>query len=152
IRTTGTTATGDPVNSGIGFAISGNIVKRVVPVLIEKGSYDYPYLGITSREDLTLDMIETLGLARQTGAYVTSVAPGSPADKAGIIGGVTATSFPGLPSGGDLIIAVDGKPVHTFSEMLSYLIANKSPGDKIEVTVLRGTEEKEVTITLGQRP
>ncbi|MHB8113310.1 MAG: S1C family serine protease [Bellilinea sp.] len=152
IRTTGTTATGDPVNSGIGFAISGNIVKRVVPVLIEKGSYDYPYLGITSREDLTLDMIETLGLARQTGAYVTSVASGSPADKAGIIGGVTATSFPGLPSGGDLIIAVDGKPIHTFSEMLSYLIANKSPGDKIEVTVLRGTEEKEVTITLGQRP
>ncbi|MHB0989264.1 MAG: S1C family serine protease [Bellilinea sp.] len=152
IRTTGTTVTGDPVNSGIGFAISGNIVKRVVPVLIEKGSYDYPYLGITSREDLTLDMIETLGLARQTGAYVTSVAPGSPADKAGIIGGVTATSFPGLPSGGDLIIAVDGKPIHTFSEMLSYLIANKSPGDKIEVTVLRGTEEKEVTITLGQRP
>ena len=152
IRTTGTTATGDPVNSGIGFAISGNIVKRVVPVLIEKGSYDYPYLGITSREDLTLDMIETLGLARQTGAYVTSVASGSPADKAGIIGGVTATSFPGLPFGGDLIIAVDGKPIHTFSEMLSYLIANKSPGDKIEVTVLRGTEEKEVTITLGQRP
>lgn len=152
IRTTGTTATGDPVNSGIGFAISGNIVKRVVPVLIEKGSYDYPYLGITSREDLTLDMIETLGLARQTGAYVTSVASGSPADKAGIIGGVTATSFAGLPSGGDLIIAVDGRPIHTFSEMLSYLIANKSPGDKIELTVLRGTEEKEVTITLGQRP
>lgn len=152
IRTTGTTATGDPVNSGIGFAISGNIVKRVVPVLIEKGSYDYPYLGITSREDLTLDMIETLGLARQTGAYVTSVAPGSPADKAGIIGGTTATSFAGLPSGGDLIIAVDGRPIHTFSEMLSYLIANKSPGDKIALTVLRGTEEKEVTITLGQRP
>ncbi|MHB0967135.1 MAG: S1C family serine protease [Bellilinea sp.] len=152
IRTTGTTATGDPVNSGIGFAISGNIVKRVVPVLIEKGSYDYPYLGITSREDLTLDMIETLGLARQTGAYVTSVAPGSPADKAGIIGGVTATSFAGLPSGGDLIIAVDGRPIHTFSEMLSYLIANKSPGDKIDLTVLRGTEEKEVTITLGKRP
>ena len=152
IRTTGATATGDPVNSGIGFAISGNIVKRVVPVLIEKGSYSYPYLGITSREDLTLDMIETLGLSRQTGAYVTTVAPGSPADKAGVIGGTTATSFAGLPSGGDLIIAVDGRPVNTFSEMLSYLIANKSPGDTIKMTVLRGTEQKEVTITLGQRP
>ena len=152
IRTTGTNATGDPVNSGIGFAISGNIVKRVVPVLIEKGSYSYPYLGITSREDLTLDMIETLGLARQTGAYVTTVSPGSPADKAGVIGGTTATSFAGLPSGGDLIIAVDGRPVNTFSEMLSYLIANKSPGDTIQLTVLRGTEEKEVTITLGERP
>lgn len=152
IRTTGTTSTGDPVNSGIGFAISSNIVKRVVPVLIEKGSYDYPYLGITSREDLTLDMIEELGLARQTGAYVISVVPGSPADKAGLIGGSTETVVSGLPAGGDLIISVDDRPVNTFSAMLSYLIANKGPGDDIILKILRGTEEMEVTLTLGKRP
>ncbi len=152
IRTTGTTSTGDPVNSGIGFAISSNIVKRVVPVLIEKGSYDYPYLGITSREDLTLDMIEELGLARQTGAYVISVVPGSPADKAGLIGGSTETIVSGLPAGGDLIISVDDRPVNTFSAMLSYLIANKGPGDDIILKILRGTEEMEVTLTLGKRP
>lgn len=152
IQTTGTTMTGDPVNSGIGFAISSNIVKKVVPVLIENGSYDYPYLGITSREDLTLDMIEELGLARQTGAYVISVVPGGPADEAGIIGGSEATSVTGLPKGGDLIIAVDGRPVNTFSEMLSYLIANKSPGEEITFTILRGTEEMEVPLTLGKRP
>lgn len=152
IRTTGTTTTGDPVNSGIGFAISSNIVKRVVPVLIEKGSYDYPYLGITSREDLTLDMIEELGLARQTGAYVISVVPGSPADKAGLIGGSTETVVTGLPAGGDLIVSVDDRPVNTFSEMLSYLIANKGPGDDIILKILRGTEEMEVTLTLGKRP
>jgi len=152
IQTTGTTATGDPVNTGIGFAISSNIVKKVVPVLIEKGSYDYPYLGISSREDLTLDMIEALGLARQTGAYVISVVPGSPADKAGIIGGSESTSFTGLPAGGDLIIAVDGRKVNTFSEMLSYLIAQKSPGDEITLTIMRGTKEMEVPLTLGKRP
>lgn len=152
IRTTGTTTTGDPVNSGIGFAISSNIVKRVVPVLIEKGSYDYPYLGITSREDLTLDMIEELGLARQTGAYVISVVPGSPADQAGLIGGSTETIVTGLPAGGDLIVGVDDRPVNTFSEMLSYLIANKGPGDDIILKILRGTEEMEVTLTLGKRP
>jgi len=152
IQTTGTTSTGDPVNSGIGFAISSNIIKKVVPVLIEKGSYDYPYLGITSREDLTLDEIEELGLARQTGAYVISVVPGSPADKAGLIGGSGQTNSPNLPSGGDLIIAVDGRPVNTFSEMLSYLIANKNPGDEITLTILRGTKEMEVPLTLGKRP
>lgn len=152
IQTTGTTSTGDPVNSGIGFAISSNIVKKVVPVLIEKGSYDYPYLGITSREDLTLDMIEALGLARQTGAYVISVVPGSPADEAGLVGGTGQTSYTGLPSGGDLIVAVDGRPVNTFSEMLSYLIANKSPGEQITLTILRGTKEMEVPLTLGKRP
>lgn len=152
IQTTGTTTTGDPVNSGIGFAISSNIVKKVVPVLIEKGSYDYPYLGITSREDLTLDEIEELGLARQTGAYIISVVPDSPADKAGLVGGSSQTNAPNLPAGGDLIIGVDGRPVNTFSEMLSYLIANKNPGDEIVLTILRGTKEMEVPLTLGKRP
>ena len=152
IRTTGTTITGDPVNTGIGFAISSNIVKQVVPVLIEEGSYDYPYLRISSREDLTLDMIEALGLARQTGAYVVSVVPGSPADRAGLKGGSGDSGFPDLPKGGDLIIGIDGREVNTFSQMLSYLIANKKPGDEVVLTILRGTEEMEVHLTLGKRP
>ena len=49
IRTTNTTQEGEPSNSGVGFAVPINIVKRVVPVLIEKGSYDYPYLGVSSQ-------------------------------------------------------------------------------------------------------
>ncbi len=152
IRTTGATPTGDPVNSGIGFAISGNIVRRVVPVLIEKGYYDYPYLGVTSREDLTLEMIEELGLPRQTGAYITSVTPGGPADQAGLRGGSQPTSFPGLTKGGDLIIGIDGRPVASFGEMLSYLINTKGPGDQVTLTILRNGVEKEVTLTLGKRP
>ncbi len=152
IRTTGATVTGDPINSGIGFAISSNIVRRVVPELIAEGSYDYPYLGITSREGLTLEMIEELGLQRQNGAYVTSVSPGGPADQAGLRAGDRPTSFPGLPAGGDLIVAVDGQPVMTFGDMLGYLIKNKSPGDQVTLTVLRDNTEEEVTITLGRRP
>jgi S1-C subfamily serine protease len=152
IRTLDTTATGDPLNSGIGFAVSVNILKRVVPVLIEQGAYDYPYLGVTSREDLTLDMIEELDLPRQTGAYIASVAPGGPADQAGLIGGSTPTSFAGLSKGGDLIIAVDGRPVLSFGEMLSFLINNKGPGDQVTLVVLRDGVEKEVQLTLGKRP
>jgi S1-C subfamily serine protease len=49
IRTTGVSQNGDPINSGIGFAISINIIKRVVPSIIATGTYDYPYLGITAR-------------------------------------------------------------------------------------------------------
>ncbi len=152
IRTTGSTATGDPVNSGIGFAISGNIVRRVVPALIVNGAYDYPYMGVTSREDLTLEMLEELDLPRQTGAYITSVAPDGPADDAGLRGGSQPTSFPGLLKGGDLVIAIDGRPVISFGQMLSYLINNKNPGDQIELIVLREGQEKEVTLTLGKRP
>lgn len=152
IRTDGTTTTGDPVNSGIGFAVAGNIINRVIPALIEKGVYDYPYLGITSQEDLNLDLLEELNLPRQTGVYVTGVTPGSPADIAGIHAGTRATSYADLMAGGDLIIAVDGRPVRGFGEMLSYLVYNKAPGDDVIMTVLRNNTEEEVTITLGKRP
>jgi 2-alkenal reductase len=152
IRTTGTTITGDPVNSGIGFSISSNIVRRVVPELIATGKYDYPYLGISSRSNLTLRMIEELGLPRQTGAYITAVTPGSPADRAGLRGGSRPTSFTGLPAGGDLLVAIDGQPVMTFDDLLSYLIKNKQPGDKVTLTIVRDGQEKEVDLTLGKRP
>lgn len=152
IRTTNFTDTGEPVNSGIGFAISINMVKRVVPSLIKDGNYDYPFLGISSMDSLSLEMVEALGLKSYTGAYVTSIVSGGPADKAGIIAGDKSTSVPGLLSGGDLIIAIDGKETRTFDEMLAYLITHKSPGDTVVLTVLRGDEKVDVTITLDKRP
>lgn len=147
-----TTATGQPANSGIGLAISVNIVKRVVPLLISVGKYDYPYLGISSMDDLNLEIIDALGLKSFTGAYVTEVVKGGPADKAGLRAGTKTTSIPGLQSGGDLITAIDGKPVQTFDELLAYLITNKGPGDTVMLTVLRGDEEVEISIELGKRP
>ena len=65
IRSSGSNVTGEPVNSGIGFAVASNIVARVVPYLIENGFYDYPYIGISSSSDLTLDEIEALDLPRR---------------------------------------------------------------------------------------
>lgn len=152
IRTTGISPSGEPLNSGIGFAVSVNIVKRVVPVLIEKGEYDYPYLGITAREDLSLIEQEILGLSQATGAYILSVVPGSPADNAGLKGGTRTTEIPNFLAGGDLIIAVDGRPVRVFGDVLSYMLTNKSPGDSMVFTILRDGNEKEVTVILGKRP
>ena len=152
IRTTNFTSTGEPVNSGIGFSISVNVVKRVVPVLIAQGKYDYPYLGISSMNDLSLSVIEELGLKSYVGAYVTSVAPGGPADRAGIRAGDKDTSILGLKAGGDLIIAIDGKSIRSFDELLAYLISNKSPGDSVVLTVLRGDEKTDITVKLDKRP
>ncbi|GAB4505563.1 MAG: trypsin-like peptidase domain-containing protein [Anaerolineales bacterium] len=152
IRTTAMTSTGEPVNSGIGFAISINIVKRVVPVLIETGKYDYPYLGISSVDELSLAEIEALGLKSYTGAYVTGVASNGPAAKAGIRAGEQTTSQAGLAAGGDLIIAIDGQPVLRFDDLLKYLINEKSPGDTVVLTVLRGEEKLDIPVTLGKRP
>jgi S1-C subfamily serine protease len=142
----------DPINSGIGFAIAINSVKRVVPSLISQGSYDYPYLGITSLSEINLLQQEALGLSQSNGAYVTSITPNSPADHAGLRGGNEETKIVNLYSGGDLIIAIDGRPIMTFSDLLTYLIQEKSPGDIVTFTILRGEQEIQLELTLGKRP
>lgn len=152
IRTEQTNENGEPTNSGIGFAISSNIVGRVVPYLIKDGFYDYPYVGITSQEDLTLMEREALGIQEMTGAYIIGVTENSPASRAGLIGGSTVTRISGLLAGGDLIIAVDDRPVRLFSDFLSYIMANKSPGDEIVITIKRQGEEMEVPVVLDKRP
>ena len=154
IATTSSTAAGQPTNSGIAFAISVNIVKRVTPFLIRDGSYDYPYMGISFFPDqlMSLDVIEALGLQSFTGAYVVDVTKGSPADQAGIHAGDKPTSIDGVFAGGDLVTAVDGKPIRTFGELISYLVANKSPDDTVVLTIIRDGQSQDITLTLGARP
>jgi S1-C subfamily serine protease len=144
--------TGNAVNSGVGFSISINLVKRIVPFLIRDGKYEYPYLGISSARELNLAAIEALGLNTYTGAYVTQVTPGGPADQAGIRGGSQPTGLGDLQAGGDVITAVDGQPVATFDDLLGYLTTHKSPGETIVLTILREGQTMDVTVTLGTRP
>jgi S1-C subfamily serine protease len=140
------------VSSGIGFAISVNTVKRVIPQLIQTGKFAYPYLGLSTQDNLPLDVINTLGLKSTTGAYVAAVVAGGPADKAGIHAGTVATSIPNLLSGGDLIVAVDGHPVLVFDDLMRYLVLHKSPGDTITLTVQRVDQKVDVALKLGTRP
>ncbi len=149
-----TPSNGQATNIGIGYAIPSKIVKRVVPVLISTGKYDYPYMGISFMDDslMTLDAIDALGLSQQTGAYVVDVTAGGPGANAGLIAGTKNTSITGLLAGGDLVIAVDGRPVKSFSDLIDYVLTEKSPGDKVTLTIMRGNQTKEVTLTLGKRP
>jgi S1-C subfamily serine protease len=151
IQTAGSSLTGEPVNTGIGFAIASNIIKRVVPSLIATGGYEYPYLGIRSREELSLTAMEALGITHMGGAYVINVESGGPASRAGIRGGTRPTAINGLLGGGDLIIAIDGHPVNVFSDLLGYMINNKVPGDSVNLTIIRNGKEMDVTIILGVR-
>ncbi len=156
IESTSTGTGGQPVNSGIGFAISINLVKKVVPDLITNGKYAYPYLGVSTIDGLSLQEIQALGLKSTSGAYVTSVVPGGPAATAGILAGATPLSIAGtstgVNSGGDLITAIDGQPVVTFSDLIRYLILNKNPGDTVTLTVLRGDQTLQIPVVLGTRP
>jgi len=80
------------------------------------------------------------------------IVSGGPADQAGLISGSTKTDIPGLFKGGDLIIAIDDRPILTFGDLLKYLINQKSPNDTVKLTVLRDGQEKDFTLTLGTRP
>jgi 2-alkenal reductase len=152
IRTSGTTLEGGAVNTGIGYAVSINIVKRVVPVLISEGVYNYPLMGISSSSTvLTLSMWQLISDTVTSGVYVVSVTPGGPADQAGLIGGTQATELQGFYSGGDIITAVDGMPVNIYGDLISYIFKNKSPGDVINMTIIRNGQEMEVPLTLGSR-
>jgi S1-C subfamily serine protease len=138
-------------NIGIGFAVPINTAKRIIPQLQKSGKIDRGYLGITSRSvDRSL---RPLNLPVTEGALVEEVAPGSPADKAGIRGGNIDAQLDGrtLRLGGDIIIAVDGRRIRTADDM-TRVISAKKKGDRVQLTVMRQGKEKQIGVTLGERP
>jgi 2-alkenal reductase len=154
IRTEAFTVSGDAANSGVGFAIPINIVRRVAPDLIADGSVDYPYLGVTSlsEDNWNLRTVEALGLPSDAiGAYVTCVTPGGPAARAGVIGAGPCNGS-SLEPGGDLIVAIDGSPIQTFSDLLAHLLKQTTVGQEIVLTVLRGGQAVDLPVTIGPRP
>ncbi len=153
IRTTSETTLGSPVNSGIGFAVPVDMVRKVIPELIRSGKYDYSFLGITSRDDMTLKEMEALDVANNMpGAYVAEITTGSPAAQAGLRGGSRATGYQELKAGGDWITAVDGQPIRRFNELLTYLMTYTDPGDTVTLTILRDEQELQIPVTLVKRP
>lgn len=138
--------------SGIGFAIPIDIVKKVLPYLIADGSYDYPFLGISSQDGLTMQEVEALGFDPSIqGVYVLDVTRGGPAARAGVRAGTRPTEYEGLYAGGDIITALDGNPVENFNALLTYLFMNKAPGDSITLTIIRDGVEKNIEVILGTR-
>lgn len=159
IETTQANSNGQPVSDGVGFAISSNIIKHVVPGIIKDGKYDYPWIGISSlslgnpsRGGMTLGQIEALGIKQFTGIYITAVSAGSPAEKAGIKAGTDLVNSSTPPAGGDLIVSIDGKPVIQYDDLLAYLITQKSPGETITLGIIRDGNPMDVQVTLGKRP
>jgi len=152
IRSESVTESGDIVNSGLGFAISSNIVRRVLPSLLEKGRYDYPYLGLTGLSELHLKTIQALELPFGYGVYVTAVVEGGPADRAGLRAGTEEIpDVENLLKGGDLIVAVNGQTVRNFAEMISVIVLTAEPEDTIPFAVYRDGGTVDIMVTLGLR-
>jgi S1-C subfamily serine protease len=141
-------------NIGIGFAVPINTARSVVQQLLQNGSVQHAYLGI-SGTDLTPQIANVLNLPVDQGALVQSVTPGGPAEKAGIKGGTgnATMTIAGqrIQAGGDVITAIDGHAVQTMTDVIGDINA-KQPGDSIEVTLVSGSQKRTVTVTLGDRP
>jgi 2-alkenal reductase len=139
-------------NSGVGFAVPVNVVRRVVPVLIEQGRYEWPWLGVTPAS-VNLLLVEANDLDSQQGVYIYEVVPHGPADEAGLTGSTGSKRVNGLsiPTGGDVILEVDGRPLNSLDELLAD-IAFSNPGDEMELTILRDGQQQQMTVTLEARP
>ena len=139
-------------NSGVGFAIPVTSVRYSLDQLRANGKVEYAFLGVTS-ESLYPQLAEHLGLDTETGAMITDVVNGSPADDAGLKGSSGEDTFQlqRVKTGGDVVIAVDGKPVLQNND-LSELIASHKPGDTVTLDIIRDGHKESVDVTLGSRP
>ncbi len=140
------------VNSGVGFAIASNTIRQIVPYLIKDGKFIYPYLGMSAQEEISLAMQRALNLPQATGVYVGSVVPGGPSDQAGLKGDSASGEATSLAGDGDLIVAINGREVKVFSELMSYLVNSTRPDQVITLSVLRGGQPMDLQVTLGARP
>lgn len=145
-------------SAGIGFAVSSNTVRRVVPELIARGRYPHPWLGV-SLFDLTAERAELLSrvgveLPVQQGLLVLEVVPGGPAMEAGIRGGQRVVTVGNLrfPAGGDILLAINGQPLRTTQDLTLYLDAQTRVGQKVSVKINREGQELEVDVLLAERP
>ena len=140
--------------SGIGFAIPSDTIQREVMTLIENGSYEHPWIGISGL-DLAPQFAEAMGLVNTTkGTLVVTLIEGGPADLSGILGSTDTVNVGGFTYsvGGDVIIGIDGVIMETFYELQVYLTRNTKPGDTVTMNVIRDGEVIEVPFTLGSRP
>ena len=150
IRSTNGTGTND---SGIGFAIPIDAAKHSVAQLISKGKVTYAYVGITT-EDLTPSLARALGYKAQHGALIESVNGGSPAEQAGLRGGNREAYVLGrtLQTGGDVILAIDGKPINGADDVVRFVSFSLRPKDVAVFTILRhGGQREKVAVTLAER-
>ncbi len=116
---------------GIGFAVPISIVRSVVDQLIEHGAVQRGRLGIAI-QDLTPDLAESLNITGEHGAIIAQVEPGSAAERAGL-------------HTGDLVIAVDGKPVHSGTDLRNRIGLIRI-GTPVQISFLRGGQQRSISV------
>ena len=139
--------------SGIGFAIPVNVVKNVVPDIINQGDdFEYPWLGV-SGFSVTPEIADAMNMSNASGFLVVNVIEDGPADEAGIRESNTTVQVGqnNLTVGGDVITGINGNEMTAIGDILTYLQSGPEVGDEVNVTVIRQGEKIDVPVTLGSR-
>jgi len=138
--------------AGIGFAVPIDSARRSLHALLTNGHRGYAYAGIQA-EDLTPSLARHLGLGVQRGALVDHVTAGGPADRAGLRGGTREETFLGesVWAGGDVVVALDGRAV-TDADALVRIVTTLRPGQRVRLTVVRGSRRLSLSLVLVARP
>jgi len=138
---------------GIGFAVPVDTLKRVAPELIRNGRYEHPWLGFNAYE-VTQDLADFLKLPVAKGLLIAQLQAGGPADRAGVRGASEGlrTSFGVLLVGGDILVALDDRPIQTRDDMTIYLENHKRVGDVVRMTLVRDGAQITLEATLQARP
>ncbi|WP_408900645.1 Do family serine endopeptidase [Photobacterium piscicola] len=124
----------DKGNVGIGFAIPSNMVNNLTAQIIKFGQVRRGTLGVQGRE-LTAELAQTFGYDTNQGAFVNQVMPNSAAQKAGL-------------KAGDIIIAVNGDPIRSFSELRAK-VATLGAGKTLTLKAMRNGKLQQFTVTLS---
>ena len=135
-------------NDGVGFALPIDTVRPVMASIVATGKAQHAWLGIVGSE-VTPEIAARVGVPGQTGVAVQQTDSRGPAAKAGLQG--ATSKDPDAPRGADLIVAVNGTPVHDMADV-SEAVASRRVGDRLTLTVLRDGKRIEVPITLANRP
>ena len=139
--------------TGVGFAIPSRTLMKIVPILIQDGEYNHPWLGISGR-NIDPDLADILNLTDAKGFLVIIVVEDSPASKAGLHGSTETKEIDGInyPIGGDIILSVDGKEVRQIDDILIHLQREKSVGDEMILEILRDGRTTNFVLLLEERP
>ena len=124
-------------NEGLGFAIPSNVVRNIYDQIRTEGHVHRGQIGVFVRT-ITPDLVEGLHLPVNHGLLLDDVAPGSPADKAGL-------------KPGDVITSIGGKPVDNVRQF-ALALYNYRIGQKAEIGVLRDGKEVTLSVTVVERP
>ena len=137
---------------GIGFAIPIHTAKRIIAELMTKGYVSYPWMGV-EMQTLFPKFAQALRLPIEHGVLLVRVVTNGPAAKAGLRGGTRQVRIGNSIAviGGDIITAIEGTPVASVEE-LSRALRRYTPGTTIGATIIRGNTQRELRITLGERP